>query len=56
MIKKNHDIQRIDAIAKLVIEDAKRYELVRRMLADDAMDKLKRHLARDPQPKGGHHD
>jgi hypothetical protein len=53
MIKKSHDTTRIDALAKEIIEDEKRHEFVRRMLADDAMDKLKRFLARGSKPERG---
>ena len=51
MIKKTHDAARIDALAREIIEAEKRYESVRRQLADDAMDKLRRHLARGSQPE-----
>ena len=53
MIKKIHDTTRIDALACKIIEDGRRHEFVRQMLTDDAMEKLKRFLARGSQSEGG---
>jgi hypothetical protein len=55
MNEKIHDARaaRIDALANDIIADAKARELERRRLADEGMEKIRRHFASGSKSEGG---